>query len=69
MRMVRERLPDDGLPGGTRTRHEITAQDVARRVGIAAAVAPAENHIPKRTSTFIHAGAAHFHAQKMGKLQ
>ena len=43
MRMVRERLPDDGLHGGTRTRHEITAQDVTRRVGIAAAVAPAED--------------------------
>ena len=43
MRMVRERLPDDGLPGGTRTRHEITAQDVTRRVGIAATVAPAED--------------------------
>ena len=26
----------------------------------------AENHIPKRTSAFIHAGAAHFHAQKNG---
>ena len=43
MRMVRERLPDDGLHGGTRTRHEITAQDVTRRVGIAATVAPAED--------------------------
>ena len=30
---------------------------------------PAENHFPKRTSAFIHAGAAHFHIQKMGKLQ
>ena len=29
----------------------------------------AENHFPKRTSAFIHAGAAHFHIQKMGKLQ
>ena len=28
-----------------------------------------ENHFPKRTSAFIHAGAAHFHIQKMGKLQ
>lgn len=28
-----------------------------------------ENHIPKRTSAFIHAGAAHFRTQKMGKLQ
>ena len=30
---------------------------------------PAESHFPKRTSAFIHAGAAHFHIQKMGKLQ
>ena len=29
----------------------------------------AENHIPKHTSAVIHAGAAHFHTQKMGKLQ
>ena len=28
----------------------------------------AENHFPKRTSAFIHAGAAHFHIQKMGPL-
>ena len=41
--MVRERLPDDGLPGGARPRHEITAQDVARRIRIAATVAPAED--------------------------